>query len=245
MSADATAWVYRHSPFNGATFQVHHAIGDSVNDLHRNEFWMSAARLATKARVSVRTARSAVHEIADAGFIELIEEHTHRPSRYRFLFPDVPVVYEARYAAVAALQSETPRAANDRAKQAEGLQPVQPNPSNYITQDEKPNADAEFARFWATYPRRTAKPDAHRAWTRALKRADAETIIAGAARFAADPNRDDRYTPHPATWLNGDRWNDPPLPPRAGVTRSARSMAAIDNVIGRISPNGDQKGIGQ
>mgnify|MGYP000116654668 CR=1 FL=1 len=44
-----------------------------------------------------------------------------------------------------------------------------------------------------------------------------ETITAGAARFRDDPNREEKYTPLAATWLNGERWEDGPLPERPAV----------------------------
>lgn len=71
-----------------------------------------------------------------------------------------------------------------------------------------------FADFYAVYPRHAAPADAERAWAKAVKRADPQTIIAGAARYAADPNRDPAFTAFPATWLNRDRWKDEPLPAR-------------------------------
>jgi hypothetical protein len=73
--------------------------------------------------------------------------------------------------------------------------------------------------FWPVYPRHTAKADARRAWDKALRVADAATIVAGAARYRDDPNREDEYTCHPATWLNGQRWNDDPLPARRNGKR--------------------------
>lgn len=79
---------------------------------------------------------------------------------------------------------------------------------------DNPEGEA-FERFWAAYPRGHGKGAARKAWPKAVRVAgDAELIIAGASRFAADPNRDDAYTPHASTWLNAERWNDPPLPPR-------------------------------
>lgn len=169
MSADAAAWTYRHSPTTGATFQVHQAIADSVNDLHRNEFWMSASRLAQKARVSDRTARTALHDLADAGLIELLEAHRHRPSKYRFLFPDIPVVYESRYAAIAdqpggGLQSGASRSATDREIEPRGLQPLQTNPSNELTQVEEPKTAvtaSDVALVWESYIEATGKTRAH------------------------------------------------------------------------------------
>lgn len=71
-----------------------------------------------------------------------------------------------------------------------------------------------FDRFWQVYPRRAAKGQARKAFAAALRKVDAATVVAGAERYRDDPNRDDRYTAHAATWLNGERWDDGPLPPR-------------------------------
>lgn len=99
MSAEATGWVYRHSPYRGAVFAVHHAIADSVNDQHDNEFWMALGKLAMKARLARPTVSEAVAKLTADGFIESVGEvdtTSGVPNRYRFLFPDAPVVYETR-----------------------------------------------------------------------------------------------------------------------------------------------------
>lgn len=85
---------------------------------------------------------------------------------------------------------------------------------------ERPDA---FAEFWSTYPRKEAKRPARTAYDRALKRATAERILAGATRYRDDPNREAAFTALPASWLNADRWDDEPLPPRNG--RSAGEPA--------------------
>lgn len=69
----------------------------------------------------------------------------------------------------------------------------------------------EFETFWAAYPRRVGKRKALTAWRNATKRATPETILAGAKRLASDPNLpEERYVPHPTTWLNRDGWDDAP-----------------------------------
>ncbi len=98
MSAEATGWVYRHSPFDGVTFSVHLAIADSVNDQHNQLFWMSVGRTGAKARTSERGARRALRELEDGGFVARVREATqHAPAVYRFLFPSVSTVYESRF----------------------------------------------------------------------------------------------------------------------------------------------------
>jgi hypothetical protein len=90
--------------------------------------------------------------------------------------------------------------------------------------------DATWEVFWATYPRRVAKAAARRAWDRALRRVggDASVIVLGAARYRDDPNRDAQFTAHPATWLNGDRWEDEALPERTdGMNRTERALRRV------------------
>lgn len=79
--------------------------------------------------------------------------------------------------------------------------------SDSITDSDSQNT---FVRFWQTYPRRTAKGAAERAWANAIKKAPAETIIEAAAVFAQSDKGRGEYCPHPATWLNGKCWEDDP-----------------------------------
>lgn len=82
--------------------------------------------------------------------------------------------------------------------------------------------DQEFLRFWEAYPIHRNKRQAYRAWGAAIRRmiaipggkltASQSAILAGAIRYKNDPNRVDEYTQHAATWLNGDGWEDEPLP---------------------------------
>lgn len=71
---------------------------------------------------------------------------------------------------------------------------------------------ALFDEFWEIYPRREAKAAARKAWEKAVRRANPEEILSGARRYRDDPNREPRFTAHPASWLNADRWLDDPLP---------------------------------
>lgn len=93
--------------------------------------------------------------------------------------------------------------------------------------------DVMFDRFWQVYPRRVGKLDARKAWARALRQAPDHVIIAGAQRYADDPNRSDEYTAHPATWLRAGRWADDPLPQRGAARGNGqtRGQAAIDGYL--------------
>lgn len=82
-----------------------------------------------------------------------------------------------------------------------------------------------FDEFWSVYPLKKAKQGARQSWERALFRvpkADraerARAIVAGAKRYAEDPDRTAKYTAHPTTWLNQGRWEDEQTPVGSGRT---------------------------
>lgn len=103
------------------------------------------------------------------------------------------------------------------------------------------DADPLFEEFWAAYPRKAAKGAARRAWSKAILRTEPSQIIAGAQVYSVDPNREPQYTAHPATWLNGERWLDGPLPEREN--RSERKTNAVEDVIRRAAERDSRKEI--
>lgn len=232
MSAEATGWVFRASPYTGAMFTLHLAIADTVNDTYGNEMWMSAPTLAEKARVSERTARYGLAQMTDDGLLVLVAAKEGKARRYRFLMPNDPCT-DCTPARTAPLQLavKTP-AVDDQTPAARRDTPAvaAPNPKRTQliptgSQTLSANGD-QFDEFWRVYPLRKAKGAAKTAWTKALKRATPERIIAGANEYASDPNRDQDYTKHPATWLNGDCWDDEPAPVRPKVSKSTTNLAA-------------------
>lgn len=101
-----------------------------------------------------------------------------------------------------------------------------------------------FQEFWDTYPRRLDRRKASKAFVAAVKRADPDLIIAGALRYANDPNREENYTKYAEGWLNGDRWLDEPLPPRDGrrseptaFQRKTAQNAAVFEALGETPTN--------
>jgi hypothetical protein len=85
----------------------------------------------------------------------------------------------------------------------------------------------DFADFYAVYPRHEKRAEALKAWEKAVAAGvDPAAIIAGARRYAADPNRDPAFTAHASSWLNGSRWDDDPLPARGPRDRGGEILAA-------------------
>ncbi|MFG2144111.1 hypothetical protein ACGFRG_07915 [Streptomyces sp. NPDC048696] len=109
-----------------------------------------------------------------------------------------------------------------------------PTPQPPRERTNTPAPDDAFDSFWAVYPRKVAKGTARTAWTKALKRgADPALIAAAAARHAAQwhaARTELRFIPYPATWLNGDRYDDAPepLPPHAQPPRPGTPQRYTD-----------------
>ena len=87
-----------------------------------------------------------------------------------------------------------------------------------------------FDTFWQLYPRKVGKDDARKAFIVAAKKTDPALIIAGASRYAADPNlpTDKTYIPYPGKWLRGGHWDDEPLPQRQPEVIDRRQQATDD-----------------
>ena len=89
-----------------------------------------------------------------------------------------------------------------------------PSPSlkNTNTPPLPPKGGDGFAEFWSAYPRKTAKANAVKAFLKLSPSADMlRSMIAAVRQQAASEQwRKDggQFIPHPATWLNGRRWED-------------------------------------
>lgn len=106
------------------------------------------------------------------------------------------------------------------------------------------SSDDGFDRFWSTYPKHVAKSPALKAWRAALKAgASPDQIIDGARRYASeraaepDPAKRFKFSSHPATWLNGRRWQDAPAPvsttaSASGQRRNTRADSDIFELCG-------------
>lgn len=70
----------------------------------------------------------------------------------------------------------------------------------------------DFEWWYSCYPRHEGRGQAERAWRTAVKKAGGPEVLIRAieAQLPSLRERDTRYIPLPATWLNGQRWLDEP-----------------------------------
>lgn len=71
--------------------------------------------------------------------------------------------------------------------------------------------EADFEVWWSLYPRKKVKGAARTAYLKARKIATADMLIDGLLRYrdhVEAENMAEHFICHPATWLNGERWED-------------------------------------
>ena len=86
-----------------------------------------------------------------------------------------------------------------------------------------------FERFWELYPRKEGKKAARKAWDRLKVGPDLMCQIMQSLHKQKTSNQWTRdggqYIPHPATWLNGERWKDETVvPARASPVRAVSAQ---------------------
>jgi hypothetical protein len=224
MSDEARSYVWARSPYKGLTFIVHFAVADVVNDMHRNEFWMLSHNLADKVRAQPSSVRGALRQLVEDGFLEVLSEGGGRsPTRYRFLFPDVEVLWGQQQpsaegtagvvgttaavvgttAAVVGTTAAVVGTTHNRKKK----QNVEPNRKQNSSVVATVDDDATFDAFWEAYGRKVGKKAACGQWDRHVRgKVDPEMVIAAAAAYAAVTPV--KYRKHPERWLRDHRWAD-------------------------------------
>lgn len=115
---------------------------------------------------------------------------------------------------------------------AKEIPPTPPKENSTLTHPSSSfdGAGAAFERFRRCYPRRSGpwKPAKQKFLGLIRAGEDAEEIIRGAEEFARlKASADPQFVPMPATWLNQERWKDPPEQP-TGPT-NVRQFAKPDD----------------
>lgn len=88
----------------------------------------------------------------------------------------------------------------------------------------------DFEEFWKAYPRRVGKGKARAAFIKAIKKTTL-TIMLDAIDWQRNQpgwlKDGGSFVPHPATWLNQERWEDEPFQAPPVSEKTLRSMRAI------------------
>ena len=221
--------VWERFPEGGSLLLLALKIADISND-HGDNIFPSVATLAEQTRQSERTVQYQLRRLQEIGWLILADEAYGRGHTRRYCISHdwikgadlAPISKEKGATSAPIREAKGCNPAHERVQPdvEKGATAIAPKPSVTIREplDTPPTPSAEgagderFTSFWSTYPNRKAKQAALKAWKK-LKVDDAlfTAIMAGLARAmkSHDWLKDGgRFVPHPATWLNGRRWED-------------------------------------
>lgn len=219
MSIEAMSLVLHHSKATGAGKLVLIGIANHQSD---SGAWPAISTLAKYAAVSERRVQQILAELENAGELTRdIQQGGRGQYKTNLYWVNVscPQDCDGTFNHRSGVKSGDTRGEIWRQS---GVKPVSPEPKEEPKENLKPYAqpvermsfEDDFKIFWAAYPRKVGKTAALKAYLKAVKVTDAQTILVGARRYADDPNRAPAFTAHAATWLNAGRWDDEPLPER-------------------------------
>lgn len=212
MSVKVSSWVWHGEETKklaGNEMVLLLALADVADDNGRCRFMaedeeLTYATLAKKARVSERTVIRMCASLREGGLLDQVKGAKGRPNEFQILVPWA-VSSGDNLALNESDSVTTPTLFGDNSDTRSSLKRIDV-------------VNAQFDEFWSVYPRHVAKADALKVFTKVAKSVDPAAVVAGARRYASDPNLPEKqFIPHPTTWLNAGRWDDEPLPPRGGA----------------------------
>jgi len=230
MSVKVMARVWAHSQRKDGELLVMLALADFSNDA--GESWPRLEVLAQKARLTKRQACKVLDKLEVAGEIRRERSTGGRNRRTRYfinlnspenseqktvlkkhcnknsVFGDMKTVSYSSHAL------NRHRTVNKK----ESVESDKLIPDSLSTKSKRkltrpdPAVLEAFPRFYQAYPRHKGRQDAEKAWLKLNPGAEVITVIMGAVeRYAAEVrDTEAKYILHPATWLNGKRWEDEP-----------------------------------
>lgn len=260
MSNEALTWAFKQDlPMTEKFVLV--SLADYADDEH--SCYPSYNKTAKRVGCSRRTAMRAVESLADAGFIRSVPRGRANgsASSNRYVLnvggsdrESLPLVTESHHPSDTQTlgvvtrrhqgsdTSVTPLTINEPSP----LTPTDTSTRTEAAQVRKSPYSKAFLEWWDHYPRKVDKGRAWKAWKNIPDR-DQDTLVQGATRYANDPNREARYTKHPATWLNARAWEDEEQLPARGPEKPGANdrMRAGQELAARLrGVTGDQHAIG-
>lgn len=189
-----------------------------ANHHSENGAWPSIATLAKYANASERSVKRDLQELVELGELEI--DYQAAPNRGQY---KTNVYYLTLSGVTDSSSGVTTQVSMGDSSGNSGVTPVgtlniikKPNRTIKEYSDFETRVfDDAFEEFWSWYPRKTGKGAARKAYEKALKKRNHIALCDAANRLASDPNLPEpQFIPHPATWLNEERWDDEPYAPR-------------------------------
>ncbi|MDE2254178.1 MAG: hypothetical protein KGL42_07945 [Betaproteobacteria bacterium] len=154
------------------------------------------------------------YQVEDQRFIQVLNFTKHQNPHVKEAGSLIPAPVKHSASTMRAPCKPRARPGNSGTSPADSLLPLTSSFKNTSSPLRADGASAGFAEFWKTYPRKQGKGNALKAWGRLKPDTDLQAKLISAItlqRISPDWQRDNgKFIPHPATWLNGRRWEDEP-----------------------------------
>lgn len=226
MSIDAISWALSVDLPNAGQKLTLIAICNFANE--SDEAWPSQERLARDTSQSPRSVRNHLAALEKAGFIKRRKRKKQDGSF------NSDMISIQRQNLPAANPANGKKAPSPAAKSA--AKPSIDTPNGVSEPSD------QFEAFWSEYPRKVAKGAARKAFKSAIKKTTIEEILCGVRGYVAHKPDYADYA-HPATWLNGERWNDEyPTNTQQSKQSGNRSGGSILDAAARFQAR--RKGVG-
>jgi DNA-binding MarR family transcriptional regulator len=220
MSIKIMSMIWENGPDDRGELLVLLALADFADD--RGRCWPSIATIARRARMTARSAQRILRKLEADGAVEISTGAARSGCNQYKITPDT----------VSPRHSVTPDARvipPPDARVTPPLTPVSPEP--LLNHQLEPSEDIscakdEFLQFWDRYPRKISKAAARKAYVKALKTETHDRIMYGLSQqMPSLAAREAQFIPHPATWLDQERWNDEPEQPASNIKHPGTDAA--------------------
>ncbi len=245
VSIQAVAWVLEQritSPGAKLTLLALANHADHAN----HACWPSIATLARETSLSKRAVQRQIKALAEAGWIRIERQFRDDGSQTsnRYVLAQAQAADMSPRGEELSPRDDAPVGGGGDAAVMAGVTQAPPlmEPSREPSDESSSTTaiEASFEAWWQLVPRKVGKGQARKAFTSALKRVPAAVLRAGITRYAAEcAGREPGFIAHPATWLNGERWEDEPAPAGAAQAGGAGYRAGGTGGFGAGGFGGD------
>ena len=177
---------------------------------HKGVWWWRATydTLAEETGLGVQQVRRAVRALIDADYLLAAKLHIHGSSDHTLSYRVITDVSDSTDHDV----SDSTHLDVSLATDLPSIQKVKTLELFGGIEITEANTESHFAIWYQYYPKHVARGAARKAWLAAVKsKVDVDDLLAATKRFAEKVRRDQtdpKFVPHPATWLNAERWLD-------------------------------------
>ena len=224
-------------------------IASHMND--KRQAWPSYAAICEETGLSRTPVSEALKRLVSSGWLKVIRGQGGRSNRYCLASKYVHMNGNGGTTSVQNLDSPSPESRLSSVQKVDSDSPESRLEVDTIEVDttevdtKKKNTrsrelvfSADFAAFWAVYPRKDGKQSAWRRWqTRRHEKVTAATMTAAAANYAAyceAVGTEQRFIKHAATFIGPDRHYEEWLEPRTAPKNGGRGREAEFDEAARL-----------